>query len=450
MRSLITVIVLITFMASNSNAELYGKLLSRNGKYEFEKISNVKTNENLVDLSNNSPVNYYTPAKEGCVSTIWDACGYKKCKDGDFVDNKTKVSNIAFLYTIGLIILPLTVICGGVVIPSEVNFNFDTFHAAVNEGRVNSDLENIKKEYEIFESKVSTNGNNVNSKWNESSAIYHKYLNEFSSNVSKMKKEIKVFDQSGFWRKDPSTLVNVDFDGFDFKNSFSSTRPTLRTAISEHPRRFIETLKNMEAENSLLTSDAITNIELDLKKYEEKASKSAQYVNTINNSNISYDGFNYKVMAPDKVYFNSSHDKLTIMVQIDTKDFKGVYPFYSNSDKNMSIVSDNNSIKFSNNTDDFIQLHSVSIYYGAEITTVSMKTPIELPPRSEQLKPLIMFTLDVKKGVGDYPHQTKSTAKKTYFEYGIAAKYRVVNQNIDKTLFATKKYNLLDVVDGKL
>ncbi|MGD0281849.1 MAG: hypothetical protein ABSB95_05760 [Dissulfurispiraceae bacterium] len=158
-------------------------------------------------------------------------------------------------------------------------------------------------------------------------------------------------------------------------------------------------------------------------------------------------------IEPSRYHIKYSTDeyKVTPIITIKAKNFTEVYPQYSNQDKSLRVEFDRGKLWLTNKTDNFLQIKSISVYYNGEISGLKLgDTAIELPPQATRKEPLLIDTLasnDVK--VQASYHVSKESAMTAKILFGFAIKYMVVEQNIDKTLFKQKTYNLYDVISKK-
>lgn len=138
-------------------------------------------------------------------------------------------------------------------------------------------------------------------------------------------------------------------------------------------------------------------------------------------------------------------------VIITSKNFSQVYPVYTNEDKSVLINFDSEKIWFTNKTEQFIQIKSLAIYYNGEISNINLgERSIELAPNATLREPLHIgaFSLENIQKMSNYK-TTKDTAASQNILFGFAIKYRLVEQNIDRTLYKQNKYNLFNILKSK-
>ena len=155
-------------------------------------------------------------------------------------------------------------------------------------------------------------------------------------------------------------------------------------------------------------------------------------------------GFNLEVTAPKSIPI-SQHGKniVPVNVLIKSKNFGLLFPKHFAEDNILKVESADKSITITNKTSSFVDIKSISVYYDGEVST-NQYNSFELPP--DTLKKLEggLKSLSSSKilSAATYDNIVAGDAKKINFRYGIAIKYRIVDQNIDKTLYSVPTYNL--------
>jgi len=150
--------------------------------------------------------------------------------------------------------------------------------------------------------------------------------------------------------------------------------------------------------------------------------------------------------------FNAEGYLLKPAITIISKSFKNIYPVYANEDAAIRMEFDgNDEIRFINKTNNFIQIKSISIYYNDEISTSNLSTPIELPPRAitKEYLSVNKYVLSNVKKFTNYKDMTRDNAANRLISFGFAIKYKLSDQNIDKSLYKQNNYNLLQVLQSK-
>lgn len=450
MRSVVAALTMVALTAANAQAGLFGKLGTENGRYVFEKITNQMTQEKLVDLTTITPVHYYVPKDEYCVSSLWNLCDRPFCRTDEFLDKRTEVGKALLTYTAGLVALPYTLVCGGLTLPRRVNFDYKAFQSAVREAGANSGLDGIKASYRELEESLAANTNKMEERVREGEGIYRRYSGDLKRNAAKLKPEIRVTDQSGFWTKDPALLVSLTFAEPDFGPKFRYAVPTLNSWISAPARQFRAEAKRIELENQRVTDKALSEMEASLKRYEKQVAGAVEQVAISNRSRSRYEGFHYKVETVGKIGFKDAPDKIPVQVTITSRDFQGIFPPYENKDQNLTVLSDGGGLTFVNGTDKPIKIISVAVYYNDKVTDRPLEFPLEIPPKAKVNKALALFVDLVVYGEASYSKLTKAAAEQLNIEYGIAVKYKVGEPGVENNLArVNKKYNLFEVIKNK-
>lgn len=161
--------------------------------------------------------------------------------------------------------------------------------------------------------------------------------------------------------------------------------------------------------------------------------------------------YSIKIDPPSyKLKHNSEGYVLRPTVTVNGKTFENVFPRYVNEDAYLRLEFDGKNINFTNKSDKFLQIKSISTYYNDEITSIALEKDIELPPQSTIKRQLSIFEIASDRIVrlARYQNVTKDSALQQNISFGFAVKYRIVEQHIDKTLYKLHKYNLYDVLSN--
>ncbi len=128
---------------------------------------------------------------------------------------------------------------------------------------------------------------------------------------------------------------------------------------------------------------------------------------------------------------------------------------YIASDKNIEVVVKNNilgknsilSIVVENNTKEFVELNTISGYYGGDviINILHNRTDkIQIPPRSSIT---LALTQNGNHLIDDFPVQKYlyTTDRKQKISYGFSVGYTMVNQNANKNIYKVTDYTINNI-----
>lgn len=155
----------------------------------------------------------------------------------------------------------------------------------------------------------------------------------------------------------------------------------------------------------------------------------------------------YKINKIDKIYFNK---KSKIIVDIQSADIKLNYPVIAISDKTISIEDgESGTIRFTNNSNDFISIKSVSYYFNKDIITdtdFDKNSILEIPPEAYVELSKDIAEEKFEKGL-IFNATTAKKLKANKINFGLAIKYVKSSSNKVKTLYKTKKSDALSIVN---
>lgn len=144
---------------------------------------------------------------------------------------------------------------------------------------------------------------------------------------------------------------------------------------------------------------------------------------------------------------DQARSEVPVNLVIHSKDFYSVKPTATVSDKNIQLMFDGNSFTLTNKTDKYVQIKSISCYNDDVISTY--QTEIELAPDAKRASSDLVdkiFSGSKFTGSLNYFNMKASIARNKNVTFGFALKYRVGEENVDRTLYKTDSYNLLKLL----
>lgn len=132
---------------------------------------------------------------------------------------------------------------------------------------------------------------------------------------------------------------------------------------------------------------------------------------------------------------------------ITTADFSEIYPSYANENRDLKIAFNPRTLELQlqNNTKQFIQLNSISMYYGDNIYQLldnqSANFARELSPESTNTNKIPNVASE-----SSYTDMTKEKALTQNIHFGFAVKYTIGDSTKNNTLYELKKYSAYDLL----
>ena len=276
----------------------------------------------------------------------------------------------------------------------------------------------------------------------KSDGLYDKYSTEYEAKFNRIKVVLNIQDGSGFYDNSRDSYKFVSFS----KNNIERDIPPsfyikLDTDLNGYDNALSKISKEIDA-NSVIDNDHVDQYE---KYLVDQISKDI----VISKASITRLGdYAIEVTAPDRINIASTASpEIPVKLAFLSKDFFRVYPKSNISDKYINLVFDGASLTISNLSDNFLEVKSISVYQDNNILTRTYSKPIELPPQSKMDQINIDdFKSDTTRLQRDYLNMTALLAKSTNINFGFAVKYKVGDQNIEKTLFKKNSYSLYDML----
>jgi len=170
-------------------------------------------------------------------------------------------------------------------------------------------------------------------------------------------------------------------------------------------------------------------------------------------NNIKINGFDVDLSAVKKIPFGKHRSVVPVDILVKSKDFGIVFPPYEVKDQYLDAQFNGRQLIFNNMTKSFIRIMSLSIYHDKAVNTISLGelSEAEIAPETQILTPISVDKLisDKIRASATYNNITAEEAMKITVNFGFAIKYRVVEQNVDKTMYVVKKYNLYNILKDR-
>ncbi|MCB5161259.1 hypothetical protein [Marinomonas algarum] len=393
---------------------LYAKLEADNDSYAFTEFSEVyNATEPWVRLTDLAPM--WDTKKEECVTGIVEYTNKQITCDSD---NTKLFREKGTDFTLGksTSYAALSVLSLGVwatMPPAAVEFDRDKYIQAVGEAN--------RKLYEAHKSRGMD---------------HEKLLTKYDNAVRNFEKSYKSIS-SNYEAKTPIPIVSMS----DESGLFKGTNDTFNKLISVK-RNDILTLDSFakvsgNSLNGLLSLAEQRN----QKAINELLETTRTFL--VNCKSDSLYRINYTLDCPQSIL--SSKDKFAVSAIVHSIDYKKVMPNdFDLGEEEVILSMRSKKINAINNTDNYIGLNSLSFYYNGKIVN-KHEMNLELPPGSKN------YVIDIDSMPIDWDNISfsnvdKDLANSKKIEYGFAAKYKVVDTNIEKTLLKKRTYRLFDLI----
>lgn len=160
-------------------------------------------------------------------------------------------------------------------------------------------------------------------------------------------------------------------------------------------------------------------------------------------------GYNVDLKCPDRIPRTQGKQTIDIPVIVKSKDFRQVLPaaFYAKNE-DMAAEIKGNDIVFYNNTDSFLTIEAVSIYYGGKIHTQSGLASELAPQSNTGPNPIRLSDFLRRLPSAERRNMTAAALKAKNVEFGIAVKYSKDSNNNKRTLFKSVSFNEYELIKG--
>ena len=394
---------------------IYGKLEKTNQVYRFTQITDDKkaiySSEPWVMLNNMNPM-WNTEKEAGCyhgaLNTTINCETVDKTLFRDFEINIGQTT-LMTVSSFGI---------GALSPKGAVVFNKDLYNKALDEA-----VTFLEKEINLKQSILSYDS--IRSEMDKRYADAKRKQQELIDNALI---SVTVNDQSGLYRN------NINFD------RYVHILPGLTKGAPDYYHSPIGESASKELEGIIFSAS------------EWLSERKKHWLSVTSNFNVicSKKGANdvsFELSCPKNITVKNDKLSFGVDAKVLALDFKNILPTtYKTSNNEISLNFKDGKINISNKTNKFLKVDSFSFYHNHKIAS-KYALNRELPPSSD----IYLFNLDSMSGLISwddisFDSLTLNKANNKKLEYGFAIKYRVVDSNLEKTLYETKWYRLSDLV----
>lgn len=288
--------------------------------------------------------------------------------------------------------------------------------------------------------------------------ILLKYKTAYENNA--IPKEQAVYkDASGFYKHEElPSLIKIKANKLA-QNSVDYTKEYKYSVNKNFPcEAGQECLNKFNAATMEITNDMQKRLKED---QEENKKIFKEYKNllqkTISTYSVEQDHNEYSVekkhktlyytllKAPDTI--KSHLQKFPTTYKITAASFTEIYPTYKNEDNNIKITFDpeTKNITLENKTKNFIEVQSVSVYYGSKIYTINNDKNTNFV---SELSPDAVNTMSLWEDIplANYKRITTKDTNGKKLSFGFAVKYKTLQHSQQHTLYRLDNHNLTKIL----
>ena len=292
----------------------------------------------------------------------------------------------------------------------------------------NKELETIYSQYALTYAK---NTPHILKKYNDTTGFYGN--ESLSKNIQPIYNRLDKRDSFTYKNYDyfidkafscvstQSCLTNMKTAEVQLHNQYEKDKSELPDVLSASISNYLKTLEE---------KTAVINLEVPKGEHQETFAKKTYY---------------YTLKAPEQI--KSTQKQLETLYTIKRVDFRDIYPAYSNKNQEIEIEFDPHTrdLRLRNNTKQFVQLNSISLYYGDNIYQLldnqSANFARELAPES-----LSKNTIPNIAHESNYIDMTKTKSQAKKINFGFAVKYTIGDSTKNHTLYKQNQYLVYDLL----
>ena len=352
---------------------------------------------------------------------------------GPFYDESLNVGKTALVNTFGVL---MTFGLAAGIRSYQYEFDHDAYNSALNQALKKSNMSHKWRSDLIYNLKNFSDlaKNELNKLESEREEIIRK--GKYSSDEIEYKYDVK--DTSGLYSGSANTLgVNVSYYE---KNSYSKPN---KINMRSYERQFLAS-KGTNKE-SILTSikEEFETVRGSLiggwKRPQEYSFKCTS-------------GYDYKVTikCPSNISFNGKKRTINVPITVVAKRVRLFYPKLKKSNKTISADINRNGLMIVNKGNKYIQVDSISLYWGGKIST-QKNVNIELAPNAKLQDRYSLNNFNLNDLSAAQPFRldsaTKQALNKLNISTGFAIKY-TDNSGQFNTLFVSKDFKAIQLINS--
>jgi len=402
---------------------------------------------------------YITSSVGNC---LYDRKGKTESKY-ERIDAKMNATQVILNTMLLPLFLPLGLMC-----ENYHAFNYENFDNDMKELLPPDDVKKLVSSYDglkLTEHKAESKINEQIEKLNTNSLkklelIKTKYL---ANNIDTIVKKVKITDKTGLYRNEkfseelkiyknnflnPKLLSEITYSPV-IDNSFPCY--SVNGCVSRIEKSDLAIQNKYQNDVKFVSQQHNKLLKEDTKSYTE-LSKFYSVHNNLKKSTVEVkkNGITKNIFYTVDIKSNKLplNEKLISTVTVTRIDYNNVFPKYENKDKNIEIIFNPYTKNYDivNNTNKFIQIKSISLYYDGSIYNLTLSKDnnviaTELPP---QARKTVGIYDKIKES--NYATLTKRQAQLKNFKFGFALKYTIGEQTKNITLYSQDKHNLYSLI----
>jgi hypothetical protein len=163
-------------------------------------------------------------------------------------------------------------------------------------------------------------------------------------------------------------------------------------------------------------------------------------------------GYHFELHCPENLARNE--DGLILLpvdVVILSRDFEYLFPEFSEENDELGAAVAQGNLMLRNKTSEFVDVHSVSIYYNSQISTESdVGTRLNLAPFQYTRIPVSELVSPAIAIESRHTNMTPDKASRSTFSFGLAIKYSLRDRDAIATLYGMHDFNVQCAIESRL
>lgn len=273
-------------------------------------------------------------------------------------------------------------------------------------------------------------------------AVYHKALESLKLEHAVVKSrygqavtlELVTKDESGFWTQADDTAIKISTQAPPL-----AAPESLLVAPESLPfigRYFANFGRNADS----LIAEVLGAYAVQAEKLRKDWALPKQFT-----FSCSYnDSYHVTIDCPSPKTYSDQPIRVIVPVTVHSKkEYQLYFPWMAKADENVRVTVGKEGVVAENLTGAFLTVDVISLYWNGRIATNS-DVKIELPPHGAMRSPYALREFDLTYLEGAQSFVLRDVTRKkladTHVRAGFAMKYRVIDQNITKTVYVEKPF----------
>ncbi len=162
-----------------------------------------------------------------------------------------------------------------------------------------------------------------------------------------------------------------------------------------------------------------------------------------------HSGYHFTLQCPSEIIRNKQAPQpVPVRMTLLSRDFVDLYPEFELGDARLAARSDGATLELRNLTPAYLTVSAATLYYNSQLNTVPVS--ITLAPLATHSMPLQALASPALAVEARYLDMTPDKAARANYSHGLAVKYELTGEGVERTLHRVAAFNVACTIDNRL